>query len=456
MPRLRLKISLLAVAMLCLLPGCFRQVIYELNLKPAGETIQRRLAVWSDAAHVEGDDETSPLSETELAHMREFYDPKLEKIEDGIHTFVGSFRGDMPADIGGAGRYAFFESPLGSTSLYTERFRGEDDLQQLMQDRHDVVDQIVGLLITWSHQEFAGQQIQSRIESLLDQDVRRDLKNLSVYGWTFEMIHGADIEAVGQRFAAQMGMYLIERDYLSFGDLPNLLRVFASEDEQAWIELLHDTVIRKLQVNDDESARESLAILGDPQRLVASLRESIRKTEIYQTELARERSKHPAADGDDAEALDVDPLGLLVGDLFQLLPRSIFASVTVKVKLNCGVKPFATNAVWNPDENAVEWSEDIADDNIPAMLFAAWSVPDQDAQKQRFGETILAGESLAKFVYWYRGLTDEQRQRIDVFLDTLAPGGDLVEKINDFRFADDEMLPDALTNLLKQAIKAAA
>lgn len=448
MPRLRMKISFLAVAVLCLLPGCFRRVVYELQLKPNGETMQRRLAVWSDVAPSDSDDDVSPLSANELAHMRESYDPKLEKVDNRTHTFVGSFRGDMPADIGGAGRFAFFESPLGSTSLYTERFRGEDDLQQLMQDRHEVVDQIVGLLITWSRQEFAGQQIQIRIESLLDQDVRRDLKNLSVYGWSFEMIQEADKESVAPQFAARMGMYLVERDYLSFSDLPKLLQVFASGDEQAWVEILRDSVVRKLQVMDDQSAIESLAILSDSERLAASLRESVRKSEIYQTELAHERHKNPGA----AKSLEVDPLGLLVGDLFQLLPRIILAPVTVKVKLNCGVKPFATNAIWNPDENAVEWSENIADDNIPAMVFAAWSVPHESAQMQRFGEIILAGEPLAKFVYWYRGLTDEQRQQYDSFLDTLAPGDDLINQIDTYEFVDNKNLADLPRSLLKDAI----
>ncbi len=439
-------VGLLTIAVLCVLAGCSPKA-YELQLTPDGETMQRTLTVSQGSTNADSDDDTSRLSATELAHMREFYDPALEQIKGGTHSFVGSFEGEMPADVGGAGSYAFFESPLGSTSLYTERFRGEDDLQEVMQSRNKAVDQLIDLLINWAREEFAGQPIQGRVESLLDQDIRRDLKNLSVYGWTFEMIHDLGAEAVGQRFAARVGMYLVERDYLSLADLPNILRVFAFEDQQAMAELLHDKVIQKLQVSDDESAVASLAILRDPERLATSLRESIRKSEIYQTELAQYKRSRGLDGSVKVKDSDFDPLGLLTKYTFQAMLPSLFVHTKVKVTLNCGVKPFATNAVWNPDENAVEWSENIADDNIPAMMFAAWSLPSEDFQEKCFGETILTGEPLAQFVYWYRGLSDEQRQQYDAFLDTLAPGSGLVEKI--------EESPELSRSLLKKAIKDA-
>ncbi len=129
-----------------------------------------------------------------------------------------------------------------------------------------------------------------------------------------------------------------------------------------------------------------------------------------------------------------------------------FSATQVNVTLNCEMKPFATNAVWNSDEFAVQWSAGIADSDIPAIMFAAWSMPNADVQKQFFGETLLAGEPLAKFVYWYRGLTDKQRQRYDAFLDTLAPGSDLLGKLDDFEFTDDAKLAEVARNLLKEAI----
>lgn len=447
-----LQVYSLIVVVLCLFTGCASKT-YSLRLVPDGESIQRTLTVEILPRDAGSDDGKSPVSVEELAHLREFYDLKQEQVKDGLHTFVGTFSGTMPTDVGGAGEYVFFESPLGSTSLYSERFRGEDDLQRNMQDRNAAIDEVIELLLNWSREEFAGQPIQSRIEKLLDQDIRHDLKNLSIYCWTHVMVHDLGDDAVGQRFTARVGQYLIERNYFSLTNLPNVVRVFRSEDGQAMVDLLHDTVIRKLQVGDDKSAVASLAILDDAERLASSLRESIRKSEIYRTELAKYKTKHHLEDGAEVKDDAFDPLGLLFERALQAMLPNAFATTRVNVKLQSNVKPFATNATWNAEDRTVEWSEQIADGDIPALVFAAWSTPDEGAQKQRFGDTILAGESLAQFVYWYRGLTDEQRQRIDMFLNTLTPGGDMVEKIDEFRFADDTVLPDVLTKLLKQAIK---
>ncbi|TWT55650.1 hypothetical protein [Allorhodopirellula solitaria] len=450
------SIGWIATVILFASVGCTRKT-YELHLTAEGETMHRTLTVKRKIAR--SDDESnagrSPLSESEIAHMREFYDPTLEEIREDSHTFVGHFENEMPADVGGTGSYAFFESPLGTTSLYSERFRGEDDLQQVVENRQEAVDRIVDLLVNWSQEEFAGEPIQVRVESLLDEDIRRDLKNLSAFGWAFEMVHDVDTDAVVERLTARAGLYLIERDYFSLVDLPSVMRIAKSEDQRAVMGLLRDTVIRKLQLSEDDPAITPLAILGDPERLAASLRASIFQTQAYQAGWAQYERGHPEVRGREPNAEDLDPLAVLVGDLFRLLPRVFFASTQVRVRLKCDARPFATNANWDPGEGVLEWSERIADDNIPAMIFAAWSLPGAEFQSKCFGETILADEPLAMFVYWYEGLSDVQRQQYDAFLDTLSPGSELVGKIEAFEFADNEDLAELPSSLLTKAIENA-
>lgn len=449
-----LTVRLLAIAVLVILPGCTRTV-YELQLTPDGEAMHRKLIVSQEPKPANSDGKKSPLSPTELAHMREFYDPELEQIEDGKHAFVGIFRNEMPADVGGAGRYAFLESPLGSTSLYSERFRGEDDLQQVMQKRNEAVDTLIDLFINWSRDEFAGQPVQARIEGVLDQDVRRDLKNLSIYSWTIVAFDDSGESAAGKELAARVGMYLIERDYFSLADLPDILRVFGSQDELAMAELFQHIVIRKLQVSDDESAVASLAILRDPERFATSLRESIRKTEVFQRELEKYKLSRGLELNVTVDDNAFDPLGLVTQYTFEVLLPNVGARLQVRVALSSGVEPFATNAVWNPDQNILEWSANVAEDDIPSIMFARWSVPDADFQEQCFGQTILADEPLAQFVYWYRGLTEEERQQYDSFLATLSPGSALVAKIDVFEFVEEEKLADLPRSLFKQAIEGA-
>lgn len=449
-----LTVRLLTSAVLVILPGCIRTV-YELQLTPDGEAMHRKLIVSHEPKPANSDGETSPLSPAELVHMREFYDPKLEQIEDGKHSFAGVFRNELPADVGGAGRYAFLESPLGSTSLYSERFRGEDDLQQVMQKRNDAVDSLIDLLINWSRDEFAGQPVQARIEGVLDQDVRRDLKNLSIYSWTIVAFDASGENAPGKELAARVGMYLMERDYFSLADLPDILRVFGSQDGQAMAELFQRIVIRKLKVSDDESAVASLAILRDPERFANSLRESIRKTDVFQTELEKYRLSRGLELNVTVDDNAFDPLGLVTQNAFEVLLPNVGARLQVRVALNSDVKPFATNAVWNSDQNVLEWSENVAEDDIPSIMFAVWSVPDADFQEQCFGQIILADEPLAQFVYWYRGLTEGERQQYDSFLATLSPGSDLIAKIDAYEFVEEEKLADLPRSLFKQAIEKA-
>ncbi len=117
-----LRTAVIFIATLCVLPGCIRRS-YQLHLVPEGKLMRRTLTVTQEPSPPKSEKASSPLSEAELANMRKFYDSTTEQIGDKTHTFEGSFRGEMPGDVGGAGRYEFFESPLGSTSLYTERFR---------------------------------------------------------------------------------------------------------------------------------------------------------------------------------------------------------------------------------------------------------------------------------------------------------------------------------------------
>ncbi|TWU11014.1 hypothetical protein [Allorhodopirellula heiligendammensis] len=446
------RVTWLLVSLVGVAAGCARKE-YDLRLVPDGGSMQRTLTVTAKPSS-EGSDHSS-LSDAELAHMREFYQPALEQIQDGSHTFVGTFHGEMPADVGGAGEYVCLASPLGSASLYVERFRGEDDLQQSERDRHAAIDQSVDLLLNWAHEEFAGQAILARLERLIDQDIRRDLKNVSGYCWAYGMVFDMGGELGGQRLMARVGQYLVERNYFSLADLPNMVAVFQSEDQAAMAGLLRDTVIRKLQVEGDEPAVASLAIFGNAKELGASLRASIRRTEFYQSELTKYKSTHNLDDGTEVSDRDFDPLGLLVEGAFQAMLPTAFRNASVSVTLQSKVEPFATNGSWDTGAAAVQWSSPIADSDIPAVFFAAWSEPDHDAQQRHFGETILTGEPLAQFALWYRGLADPHRQQYAEFLRTLTPGRTLVEKINAFTFVGDDQPVELPRSLLTEAIDRA-
>ncbi len=50
-------------------------------------------------------------------------------------VFAGTFRKQTPADVGGAGRYSYFPNEMGNAWVYIERFRGDDDLENRLNQR---------------------------------------------------------------------------------------------------------------------------------------------------------------------------------------------------------------------------------------------------------------------------------------------------------------------------------
>lgn len=445
-PRWRAVASFASLSLLLAFLGC-TQKVYEIELRPDGQFMQRTLTVRSESVDADSEDVSSPLPEKELDRLHAFYDSANDKIENDRHTFSGRFENRMPADVGGDGRFVHFESPLGSTSYYSERFRGEDDLLRSMQHRETASDSIITLLLNWAETEIADPEIRQRVKTFLDGEFRRDAKNVALYCWTHAMLSDLDEEKTMQRLSARVLQYLVERDYVSLTEIPRMLRVVNAGTEASQFELLRKIVLNKLGLPEYE-----LAILADEEQFTESLRRSVRDTDLYREAVAKKREQK--ADGEVEESLD--PIDLFINYTLQATLPNMFAGVnSVHVTLHCDTPPFFTNATWDEASRSASWKSSIDDVNVPSMVFAAWSVPDQTMQTQCFGRTVLSGESLAQFVVWYGGLGAEEKTHYDDFLAELRPSENLIDEIESFDFVDAEN--DSLVNgsrsLLLYALK---
>ena len=178
-----MKFSLLrfSAILVVFLTGCPHDC-FEVEVRPAGQTFQRKLTGW----HLDGenDKEVQPLSAEQLARIGRLY-PKRETPDNASkHVFSGQFTDRTPADVGGAGFYTHFTSPLGSTSCYVERFRGKDDLESQLSQRRQAAEKLTDLVIGWLTAELGRDPNFPRLKKFLDEDLRRDLKNLGVYEFT--------------------------------------------------------------------------------------------------------------------------------------------------------------------------------------------------------------------------------------------------------------------------------
>ena len=150
---------------------------FVVEVKPEGQGFQRKVTCW----HVAGEEgkEIRALDKKKLARIGKLYKTS-EAIEGGKkHVFTGHFTDKTPADVGGAGSYVQWTSPLGSTFSYIERFRGNDDLDASLAKRRAAADKLTDLVIGWFESEMPQGPQLDRLTKFFDEQLRRDLENLA-------------------------------------------------------------------------------------------------------------------------------------------------------------------------------------------------------------------------------------------------------------------------------------
>ena len=119
--------------------------------------------------------------------------------------------------MGGAGRYLHWNSSLGSAAIYMERFRGQDDLASLIDQRRRPPTRLADLLLEWFSAELHDQPKFAQLRTFLDDDLRRDLSNLVVYGLIAESLANRRpiLKRRPRTLPLGMACTLIERGYVS-------------------------------------------------------------------------------------------------------------------------------------------------------------------------------------------------------------------------------------------------
>ena len=418
-----------------LLAGCARHV-YQIEIIPEDGAFRRVVTCWEERGH--DPPEVAPLPEEQLQRLEAIYG-KPQTVEDGKRRFEGRFQDATPNDVGGAGSYTHWTTSLGSFSYYVERFRGEDDLEADLAPRREAADTLTDLVVGWAEAELAEQPGFDGLRDFLDRKLRRDLTNLGVYTWQAEAARIYE-EQAGDEFVARVVQYLVERDYLGPRDLPAIYAAVTGDDFRPLAGLVQRVVVRELGA--DEPVPESLGWLGDAERLKASFEEYVRTTDLYQQRLAEWRREH----ADDPEQEPPEPADVIaqLGDQLFAHFEAPGAGAVVEVTLATQVEPFATNGQWNAQAGRVHWSRRLASHRaLPSVCFAAWSRPDEEAQRKHFGKVVLDDAELAQYVLWYEALPDEKRPQWDALLERLPTVDDMAGAVRRFRFGGEpEYRPD--------------
>jgi hypothetical protein len=435
-----LPLALAALALL--LTGCPRNE-YIVQLKPQGDAIERTLVFYcADGANSNGIPKYTNFDTNELTAIARRYPAPTPALVltngNGRHLLQGLFTNTLPNDVGGAGVYTHLTTSLGESAFYGERFRGNDDLVGMSQHRAEAADQLADLLTGWSRRELWREPGCQKLHHFLDQDFRRDLKNLGDYWWEGELISHYQTNA-DEEFTVRFGQYLCERGYFKPGEIPGLFRDFnalSGDNSPALLHRIQRLVAGKMGVPENGPVPASLAFLSEEATMEKSFDNYLAGTDLYRAKLkqwAAARKLKP--DTKKPEPSDV------AGDAVQqLLGFSLFGGTPdhLSVQLAVPSAPDHSNGRWDETLRQVLWESDLGDrtntTHLPVSCYASWTTPDPGFQTTHFGKVTVTGDDLTKYCLWRNSQDAEHGTEWDAFLTTLQPGAGLTNRLAAFRF----------------------
>jgi len=481
------RLAVLALAAASLLIGCDHNE-YEIVITPKGGRMVRKLTV-ARLDTVSGDKgkerkEYKAFGREELAAIAAIYRAPVPGRKQDRYVFEATFEGGTPQDVGGAGSYTRLATPMGSVHYYCERFRGSDDQAAGLQQSFQAIDRLLDILVGWLKSELGKEKDFDKLHTLLDRDLRKDLKNLSLTLWigmSVPRIVNPDDkkakEAIEEVCQARVVQYMIERNYFQPSDVPGLFRTLAeavalkqaprraedkpkeadaqatstltAKQQEALRRVLKQLLSVKAGVRNEKLISKIASLLADDETALGSLLAYYAKTDHF-ARIKDEWKKEKPPKAKEKGQEEPDPAEVL-SDLAQdCAPGEILSFGTddkVTVRLNLPAGAFATNGSWDPKARQLTWAgrvkarEDLKpaasqkkDRALPMICYAAWSEENAEFQKRHFGKVILAGQELGEYCLWRKGLTKAEAAKWDQFLAGLKPDQTLPGKIKAFRF----------------------
>jgi hypothetical protein len=456
-----------AIAILVLAAAGCEEKVYQIEQWPREDKLWRRLTVSRQQGKGAPQD-LNNFDKAEIARIAQLYGVGAPKMAGSRATFVGAFASALPHDVGGDGHYVHWESPLGSVSIYVERFRGSDDLVATLETRRKTVDQLVDLVIGWFEAELRDVPDWPALRRFLDVAFRHDLYNLSLYGWLTGTL--PESESKNPEFAFRVIQYLVEKRYASYEEAPALVReidgMFRRNESGPFFTRLRRLLLARAAAPADGPLARGLDFLKNPTTAWASWRHYLEKTPFYERELAefrrrKEEDEHQKAKtggpalANAAEqkreppiAIDKEEFAREVSFKFlnAFIDFGMGGSSLAKVSLETPRKPFWTNGKYNANEHRVEWSQRIPEasrsanwpsSEWPGFCCAAWDDPNEQAQNHLLGKVGITRESLFQYNLWYQSLSNHEKHEWDVFLPTVRGDAKSGERLEGFLFSDE-------------------
>jgi hypothetical protein len=438
----------LCLAWIAIIPGGCVRNSYEVELAPAGASLDRKLTVrqqnrGSGPANAFDDEVRQIAREYRVA-------PPPPPAAAKKHEFQGRFAGRLPRDVGGYGTFTHWETELGSVSFYVERFRGDDDAEGVLKRRQASADRLVELAVAWLRPELDGDPQWPALRQFLQKDFRRDLHNVTIYAWTMGMARTPDefTEVLVRGL-----QYVVERGYVTPDDVPAINRAITDAqrgEHERLMKLCNRLLADRLNGKVPQLPRK----LATAEELLKSLDKFLETTDEY-TKITKEWEVKRATDPNFPRPEGMEVFGKLVADLFFAGTGLELGGDQVTVGLTIARPAIATNGHWSEESRRITWTpRSLSNEGWPTLTYAAWDEPDETAQKAHFGKLVLQGAPLLNYCLWFRGLTDAEQQEWDNFIGRLRPNSDHEQVLNKFRFSHEPIDRDKRQLLASATVEA--
>jgi hypothetical protein len=434
----------LGLLMVVLVTGCPRDE-YIVELRPQGNVIERKVIFYREVGtNSSGSPMYQAFSSNGIVAVTHFYLPAGITRDGERHTVVGTFAGELPADVGGAGSYTNLVTGLGSAGFYVERFRGNDDIVSLTDKRYKAADQLTDLILGWSEVAFGKEPDYQKLRLFLDVDFRQDLKNMALYlspVWRSGANRASDEsdDRSLEEAVVRIGQYLVERGYFTTNRVPDLIRAVEFNRDGDWFPLIQYCIVRKLGVPESKPLPASLVFLANPDAVEQSWDNYLATTKSYQAKIEeweKEKKSDPQAQKPKPEEIADELLSNIIGlNFFDA------SNDHLVVNLFLSESPVQTNGKWDETGRCVRWEANLESrtnmDCLPTLCYATWSIPDEDFQKRHFGTVIVSGDGLLQYCLWRSGLDARRANEWETFLAGFKPGKNLNKRLEEFRFSDE-------------------
>ncbi len=403
-----------ALAALALLGACERD-IYTVTMRATDAGFNRHIEVLH-----ENHNGARTLPSQDLLRQIAGQYGHAGPVEKG--AFDGSFERDTPGDIGGHGTFLRSATSLGTTHIYLERFRGDDNLSARVERVQDAASTFAELVLGWLDAALAGEPAWPALrESLAGGRLESDARNLALTVWLEKngarttRAAPADDEDVILRVIA----YLHEHGYVADADL---LALSGGADQPDSVAALVTRWLSRGMHVADPGASDALAAISTDETLGASWDAYTASAGAMQI-LTRwaERAGVPFPEDSTAPEVGAELLNHLTTVATGSEPTDQGAEDEVTLSLACAAEPTLTNGEWSAETGYITWTFTVEPSPessylLPALAAAMWAEPDETFQTEHFGSVVLTGDSLASYCAWRGRLGEDEGARWDAML----------------------------------------